>query len=492
MLKKIAVCQDINAIYPSKENKFRPSENYPEYVFKDHISQEKNDVYKLIRESFHMFGLDDENYGTKEWNPLKEYVSPGDKVVLKPNMVMDFNPTGDGTDCLYTQPSIVAAIVDYVLIALKGQGEIVIGDAPMQECNFEKLVNESGYDILIDYYKERFLNTSVKIELKDFRGYKSEIKAGVHHGTENNNTNDGVLVDITEESEFVDYDEEKLERLRINSYNPEVLKKHHNINKHEYLVNKDIMEADVIINIPKPKTHRKAGVTIALKNLVGINVRKEYLPHHCDGDAKSGGDEYNSSNWLKSIKSKLQDRINWEADNKNYKKASALVLLRKFITAFIRLSKDQSWDGSWYGNQTISKTITDLNKILFYADKRGKLTDSIQRKYLIIADMIISGENEGPIEPTEKKAGIVAIGDSALCFDEAISTLMGMDVKKIPTINQVRNSKSNVKIICADDEAYIVSNNPRWNRLRIYEVPVESTMKFIPAEGWIGHIELQN
>ena len=32
---------------------------------------------------------------------------------------MDYNPTGEGVECLYTQPSIVAAIVDYVIIALK-------------------------------------------------------------------------------------------------------------------------------------------------------------------------------------------------------------------------------------------------------------------------------------------------------------------------------------------------------------------------------------
>lgn len=130
----------------------------------------------------------------------------------------------------------------------------------------------------------------------------------------------------------------------------------------------------------KTKDTQKSWCDNSVKNLVGINVRKEYLSHYCDGDSKSGGDEYNKPNWFKSIKSKLQDKINYEADHNNYILASLMVGIRKVITSFIRLYDDQSWDGSWYGNQTISKTITDLNKILFYADKEGKLKDTIQRR----------------------------------------------------------------------------------------------------------------
>lgn len=490
MSERVAIYQDIDAVYPNKRGMFRPSEHYPEYIFEEVASDVPNDAYRIVRESFHLYGLDAEHFNTKGWNPLKDYVHQGDKVVIKPNMVMDFNPTGDGTDCLYTHPSVVAAVIDYVIIALKGTGSIIVGDAPMQECKFEKLIDESGYEELIHYYKGKLGSTSINIELKDFRGYKSEIIAGVHHGIQNENTNDGVLVDITNDSEFATYDKDRLARLRINSYNPEILKKHHNEEKHEYLVNRDIIEADVIINMPKPKTHRKAGVTIALKNLVGINVRKEYLPHHCDGDSKSGGDEYNKPNWFKAIKSRLQDKINYEADHNNYFFATILVGIRKVITSFIRLSDDQSWDGSWYGNQTISKTITDLNKILFYANKDGQLTNMIQRRYFIVADMIVSGENEGPIEPTEKKAGLIAVGDSALCFDEAISTIMGMDVKKIPTLTQVRNSQSNIRLEDYDKFPKIISNNEAWNKKSITDIEAEDTLKFIPAIGWIGNIEL--
>ena len=76
------------------------------------------------------------------------------------------------------------------------------------------------------------------------------------------------------------------------------------------------MEADVFINIPKLKTHKKVGLTCALKNLVGINANKNWLPHHTEGTTDRGGDQFPASNrkarlehtWMGAIKSKLRNR----------------------------------------------------------------------------------------------------------------------------------------------------------------------------------------
>ena len=78
------------------------------------------------------------------------------------------------------------------------------------------------------------------------------------------------------ESEFSSEDSGTLEKLRITNYDPAILKQHHTENKHEYYISDYLLNADCVINMPKPKSHRKAGVTIALKNLIGINVRKEF------------------------------------------------------------------------------------------------------------------------------------------------------------------------------------------------------------------------
>lgn len=52
------------------------------------ISYENNHVFQMVSDAFYLLGLDKENYGTKLWNPLGEYVNPGDRVLIKPNLVM--------------------------------------------------------------------------------------------------------------------------------------------------------------------------------------------------------------------------------------------------------------------------------------------------------------------------------------------------------------------------------------------------------------------
>ncbi len=63
--------------------------------------------------------------------------------------------------CLYTHPSVVAAVIDYVIIALNGIGIVIIGDAQMQECDFNYLLKDSGYHLLIDYYKEKKIDIEI-------------------------------------------------------------------------------------------------------------------------------------------------------------------------------------------------------------------------------------------------------------------------------------------------------------------------------------------
>lgn len=467
-------------VYPSHKT-FRPACAYPEYLLSE-LSDE-NEVYDMIRENFRRMQLDIDNYGSKNWNPLGTIIKPGDKVLLKPNLVMDVNPTGAGTDCLFTHPSIVAATIDYVLIALKGDGEIIVGDAPMQECNFENLVETSGYKNLLEYYSVTF--PDIKFSLKDFRDLRTTIHGGVYHRS-TSITSSGVVIDLTTESEFAHETTEHFVKMRITNYDPDILKSHHNQDKHEYYVSKYILDADVIINIPKPKTHRKAGVTIALKNLVGINARKEYLPHHTNGAVQEGGDEYLNVSFLKSLKNLVQDNKNKVTQTKeNYLLGKILRGVDRALSIPIRaFSKDPYFEGSWYGNNTISKTIIDLNKIIFYADKNGEMKDKKQRQYFIIADMIISGEKEGPVLPSAKNVGIIAMGDNPVCFDEIIAKLMGAKIECIPTLTQARKSKSKYKIVSRECTPKCLSNNVLWNHKTLEQIEEDALLYFEPTSGW--------
>lgn len=473
--------------YPT-EPPFRPDQKYPEIPIAD-LSNESNEVYNLVRNGFRDMGYDCKNYGSQQWNPLGGMIKPGDVVLLKPNMVMDVNGSGEGTDCLYTNPSVVAAVLDYVYIALKGNGRIVVGDAPMQECKFDKLIAESGYDKLIDYCNKEF--TGVKVELIDFRDIHSVQRQGVHYYTQRSESQ-GVLIDLGLESEFANMPEYSQKNIRITNYDPDILIKHHDGEKHEYYVNRNVLQANVIINMPKPKTHRKAGVTIALKNLVGINARKEFLPHHTNGSVIEGGDEYLNKSYFKRQSDRFLDKSNREAQSKQHiGKAKWYSLLARANLLFARIfAKDKFAEGSWYGNHTISKTIVDLNKILLYADQNGKMCDTVQRKYLIVADMIISGEKEGPVMPSPKEVGIIAMGENPVAFDNVIGKLMGANIDKLPTLNQIKLSKSKYTLGSTDD-IQIISNYDKLNGKKLAEIGEDELLYFIPTSGWQEVFALQ-
>ena len=255
------------------------------------------------------------------------------------------------------------------------------------------------------------------------------------------------------------------------------------------------LSSNCIINVPKPKTHRKAGVTIALKNLVGINVRKEYLPHHRVGGSVSGiGDEYLGQSNLRKFSSYFLDLSNKMA-TKNYyivaKSLLAMTLVINKIDSLFCSHHNKYAEGSWFGNDTIWRTILDLNRILMYADRNGVITDTPQRKSLCVADMVVIGEGEGPLLPSPRHVGAVAIGENYVCFDEAVATIMGMNFKLIPSIYKPRLFTKDLPIVLENDNTTIVSNNKHWDKQPLDKIKYEDTLQLLPSSGWKGHIELK-
>lgn len=483
---KTAIELDAAAEYLPPETLFRPDEEYPEYLFKGKISPVKNRIYSMVRKCFLSLGLDAENFGTKDWNPLGKYIKPGDKVVLKPNLVQDFNDSGGGTDCLYTNPGVTAAVLDYVLIALSGSGSVIVADAPVQTCDFDKLVKESGYERLIAFYRESGIN----VVLKDLRGLVSKDNRGIMR-SEMKDNDGAVLVDLANQSAHSGLSSKAIKNMRITNYDPDELQRHHTMQKHEYLIAKDILEAQAVINIPKPKTHRKAGVTIALKNLVGVNVRKEYLPHHRVGNLSEGSDEFLSDSRLLFGRSRLLDIRNRLSNHGHYLKARLLnVIIKAANLVAMLFDRDNrlAEEGNWYGNDTIWRTILDLNAIVNYADRDGVMQKEKQRAIFNVADMIISGEGEGPLLPSPKRCGIIAAGENAVSFDEAVCALMGMDSKRVMSISSARGKEP---YALDDGETLILSNNPEWNMKRPDEIGKEASLGFRASKGWVGHIELK-
>lgn len=475
---KVAIIKDETLDY-GRNAPFHPPERYPEYPFED-IDAE-NQCYGRVRELFYRLGMDRGNYDTPGWNPLGEVIKPGDSVLIKPNFVSHRAPK-NGKEAIITQGPVIWAVLDYAYIALKGRGKLTIGDAPYIYTDFSKVVKDTGIDKVAGYYNE---HGNIKVSVVDLRFEKGRLQLWrIKRQHFEGDPLGYSLVDLKNDSEH--HGTGSYEMFRNSYYNWHDMAKHHTHGKHEYFIANSVLDADVIINIPKLKTHAKAGISCALKNIVGINGCKDIVPHHRAGSREEGGDEYLHKDLRKGFLIKLKDEIP-AADN-----IFSIQLLRGlyfilYCSKFIKPFKGQYSAGGWYGNDTIPRTIVDLNKILFYADRKGAMSDIRQRKMFIVVDGIIAGEKEGPMANTAKKCGVLIAGYSPVAVDIVSCTVMGFDYTKIPTIKLAMGSQK-YKIFDGDIESIEILADKCHSLEQVYDV---FNCKLMPPEGWTGHIEYE-
>ncbi len=471
---------------------FHPSEVFPEYQFNE-ISEERNHVYKAVRNLLYLMDLDKENYNTTNWNPFSGIILPGNLVVIKPNLVLN---TLANQDSITTHTSIIRAIIDYTIIALKGKGKIIVGDAPLQKCDFNELINKTGLKETIKFYQSK----NIKISLVDFRKEMMQIKQNkitrTYKGSKiiklKGDPNGYKIINLADYSNLHQISvNNNYKKFRVTNYDPKIMKMAHNHLDHKYIISNSVIQADIIINIAKIKAHRKAGFTGCLKNSVGINGSKDWLPHHRMGSISEGGDEYLKRNYLKKLYDKLNDLTdillikypkihNFLYYPFFYFKAIILKILSLINT-------ENFFEGSWYGNDTLWRTIADLNQILIYTDKKGKITNQSQRKRLYFCDGIISGQSEGPLEPTPIRTGVIIGGVDPLMIDLSIAELMNIDYRKIPQLYKLFKFEKNLISKHNPDELQIFSNNDNWNYKKLNEL-IE-TYNFKPSSGWKNNIK---
>lgn len=466
-----------NASYPT-DKYYSPSICYPEYRYANlGFSNNKNDIYDMIRQMFIELKLDAENVGTSRWNPLGEYVKENDIVLVKPNLVKHINENISGKrgiECLITHPSIIRCVVDYVIIALNGKGKVIVADAPVQSCDFEKLKKLSGLNKMEEFYRRAGEN----IIVEDLRNYTSVRENGVVKTARSKSRFKGKIVNLGDKSYF--YNTNRKGKLRVTNYDFREVNKHHNNEKQEYCISDACIQADVIINLPKPKTHRKAGYTGALKNMVGINSAKDFLPHHTKGAYEKGeGDEYFLNSFAAKFRSDLYDIIDMFEKKKLY---SASKIIRQ-IAETLPNDKEGYSEGSWWGNDTIWRTILDLNQIILFADKNGTLQKTVQRKIVTIGDLIISGENEGPLLPTPKRTYSILFADNNILFDQILVKFMGFNIDKFKLLKE---AKKCTNMFESFDEININSNSLLFNK-SIDEF--NSPYRFKPSYGWREYLQ---
>lgn len=489
---QVAIIKTAQLSYP-KIGPFSPAKKYPEYKFQDLSSE--GWVYEAVRETLRLLGLDEKNYNTPHWNPFVEIVKPGDKVVIKPNLVLDFNYSGQTTNCVITHASVLRPIVDYVLMALKGAGEVMIADSPHGNANFEIIKKVAGLNELGEFYK----NVGADLKILDLRKY--EYGFG-HQGflenrkTVNRDPKGYLEINLGKESAFIDLPH--LENLYGADFDRREIRRYHNQNVNKYLVARTFLDTDVIISIPKLKTHKKIGTTLNLKGLIGINGDKNYLPHFRIGDPAQGGDEFpliknQFERRLRQFRRFLFDHLLGDNNHKRIKSYKLINYFFSILEGFYFKKMGQKKEinsGDWHGNQTVYRTAYDLSKIIFQANKSGQIISKNPRRFFSLIDGIVGGEKDGPLSPSPKPCGVLIAGHNFVAVDIVATRLMGFNPEKMPVFTQLRALPSDhpLKPVSPGD-IHIISNKTEWNK-NIFSTD-EACLNFIPHHGWSNYLEIK-
>jgi hypothetical protein len=330
------------------------------------------------------------------------------------------------------------------------------------------------------YFQEEKGKVILKIEIKllDLRQERTIYKYGlVWNRTKLKGDPEGYkIVDLKENSAMKGIDSN---RLYGADYNRKEIISAHSNGSHKYFISKTVLNADVVISVPKMKVHRKAGVTLNLKNMVGINGNKNYLAHYRIGPPEKGRDEFSRPYWVYGLDRRLKDLLlstNWKIGKYPF----ALWSFVKGMLLKLAAQDDVFISGDWYGNDTVWRMAVDINKILLYADKEGVMKEDPQRRYFSVIDGIIAGEKEGPLGPSPKYCELLIAGCDPVLTDFIATKAMGFDYHKIPLLKNAFEIKKYALSGYNMDDAIIKSNVPEN----------ELIFRFEPSDGWKEHIEL--
>lgn len=482
---QVAIYKTENAQYPEKIP-YHPDKKYPEYVFSSICSGEKNFVYESVRKTLILMNLDKENIGQDCWNPLAELINPGQTVLIKPNFVKEYHPRDpEGWKYVITHGSMIRAVCDYVWKAIGKEGQIIVADAPQTDSSFTKIASLTGLMELKDFYLKHGYNLAVR----DLRQEEWINEGGVitQRKTLKGDPEGYVLFNLGENSEF--YRSPQEERFYGADYDKTQVNKHHCGEKHEYLISATAINADVVISLPKLKTHKKAGITVSLKNLVGINGDKNYLPHHTEGAPENGGDEFPFNSKSNTLERSLKHFFQNIALRVPIVGPQILKCVKKQGQKILGDSDHTIRNGNWYGNDTVWKMCLDLNKILLYGNKDGTFRrdkPENRKPHYVFVDGIIAGEGNGPMDPDPVKSGLVLFGINPAIVDATCATVMGFDPEKIKIINNAFSIKNFRITGSAMEKIKTISN---YNNLSGKLTNITPPYVFKPHFGWIGRIE---
>ena len=356
-------------------------------------------------------------------NPLNDLIDNGDKVLIKINMVTSANGA-------YTEPAVIRPLVEMVVQA--GANHIQIGDGGVGMDNCRRTMvcfEKTGYTGFVNGLKNIY--SGITIELVDF-----------------NDKNKWQWINLNSKSSFAgsgftdaDLGSPDLSKsLADTDYYKTADKYGNNPNGQTmgwYAISDYILDADVIINVPKLKVHSQMILTNAIKNHVGSTIE----------DTRTG--YYNGAGWSGGLR----------------------ITHSKFGVSGNEL---------YFENEFFWRAILDMNKIVLYADEQGNLQSTKQRKYLNVIDGIeaVQGPDNnagkwdnhgGPNDKMRVDFGTVLAGTDPVAVDAVASRLIGYNFRDIPHVQKAITETSYKVGNNSPDNIVVVGNEISNNFNNVFE-----------------------
>ena len=98
------------------------------------------------------------------------FISPGDRVVIKPNWVKEHDERRPGPnqwEHMVTHPAVIEAVIRWAAARLRGRGSVTVCDAPQTDSSFARLREYCGFEETITRCREAF--PGVTIDVLDLR-----------------------------------------------------------------------------------------------------------------------------------------------------------------------------------------------------------------------------------------------------------------------------------------------------------------------------------
>jgi len=438
---------------------FDPPQRFPEL---EHLpgppvpTDSGNQVYAAVRSVLCSLQLDLRHQGTDAWNPFRSLAKEGQTVLIKPNLVTHRYPQGaDGIFQTISHPSIIRALIDYALIAVGPDGRVIVGDTPIENCDFGVLCQVSGLQEMMDQLRRR---GHANLELLDFRTFQTiqypdskVVKIDLPGDPRGYTDVDLGTYSLFQELEdrcgaqnYYTLGDHTVDHLDPKTRKPGLPNNYHTSGRHVYRIPNTVLQSDCVVSLAKLKTHKFSGITMCLKNAIGICQGKEYLPHRRPGTPEEGGDSFASYPTIRYVGMLRLKRAVYSAIGSRNS-----IRFVNFVRRFIK--RKQAHDayseplfGDWHGNDTIWRATLDLNLVLRLADRSGFHPQGAKRSYLGFIDGIIGMDHEAPMDGLPVRGDLLLAGLDPIAVDTLGTYFMGFDPRKITTISRAVLAPSDV------------------------------------------------